>query len=470
MAKIWFIALALIIGAGLWAVPVAAQSSDVFDVGRIQRGGGEASTDLGAGGLKWSTAGFSLNMSTRVQVRFTYQDEKANGSDGTNGRDFANFSIRRAKTTFSGHIYDQQYQYELRLNWAGGPIIEQAFMTYAWQADGSVNVSAGQHKLPWSWEEFTSSGNQQFVERSAANAVFNQNYAKGVWLSGKFGGAEPMLKYWVGVYNGVLRANNDFRNADQGASPDSFSNLVDNEMMFNMRLETHPMGEVANRMNDMRSAAAAEKMLLAAGVGVNWFQSGFNDAVLRPDTVGTPTASGRARTWQDTWAITGDVHFRMAGFSADLAVFWRHTEFHNRGATRFNPTTPARNGISDLTDAGMTFEAAYFIEPERFNVGVRYSVVDADEYWLGGSNQIFAVRPDTTEVGVSANYFVHGDGLKLTLDILYVNQQLAVPGTAAGSLTGIYNAPPSRGEFGGTTESSDNNALWIIRLQLQWIF
>jgi hypothetical protein len=89
MAKLWSLALALMIGAGLWAAPAMAQSSDVDDVGKIERGGAEepATTTLGEKGLVFSNAAFEVRMTTRVQFRLTYQNEVANGNNGTNGRD-----------------------------------------------------------------------------------------------------------------------------------------------------------------------------------------------------------------------------------------------------------------------------------------------------------------------------------------------------------------------------------------------
>src|SRR5690606_38242033 len=137
---------------------------------------------------------------------------------------------------------------------------------------------------------------------------------------------------WAGVYNGVLKGAADFRNADQPIRGDTFADsLVDAEMMVNLRLETHPMGEVKG-MNDQRAEDKRDQILFAFGMGLNWFQSGFNNTNLRPDTAGGTTGSGRFRTNQDTIAMTIDGHFRWMGLSVDAAFFYRKTEFHNRGS------------------------------------------------------------------------------------------------------------------------------------------
>ena len=475
MSKFLSMALMLFVGIGLLSAPAMAQDANADDVGTISRGGGEGTdSKLGSKGLEFKTDGFSLRLTTRVQVRLTYQNETANGSDGQNGRDFVNFRIRRAKSTFSGHIFEKEFQYGMTLSWTGGNIIEEAF--FRWTAHQYANITVGQRKLQWSWEEKISSGSQQFVDRGYVNEVFNQDFAKGITIDGKIGDDVPWLKYWVGVYNGVLKGSADFRNADQAIRGDTFSDsLVDAEMMVNMRLETHPLGEVKG-MNDQRGEDDRDQILFAVGMGLNWFLSGFNNSNLRPDTATGGTGSGRFRTNQDTVAMTLDAHFRWMGLSVDAAFYYRKTEFHNRGSNSYRPQ--GRQGIGDLTDMAFTFDVSYFIIAKKFNVGMRYNMLNADDFWMNGSSsRSFAVWPDTTEIGLSANYYIHGENLKLTFDVLYVSQQLALNANADGAggtqaLLGVYNSPPGRRlSSGGVAESSaDYNDLWIVRLQLQWIF
>ncbi|MBX3460191.1 MAG: hypothetical protein KF696_09575 [Planctomycetes bacterium] len=480
MAKYWAVVLALMVGASTLAAPAMAQDSDADDIGVIERSGGEGpETKLGKSGLQIKTDGFSLAISTRIQFRLTYQTEVANGPDGTNGRTFINFRVRRAKTNFKGYIFDKDFQYNLTLTWAGGAnIIEEA--SFRWAIMQYINITAGQTKLQFNWEEAVSSGAQQFVERGYNNEVFNQDFAKGITLDGTVGEDVSWLKYWIGIYNGVLKANTDFRNADQALPTESFGALVDGEMMINLRLETHPLGEVKRGMNDMRSKEEMDKILFAIGLGFNWFISGFSAGDLRGDTASGATASTRSRTWQDTMHVALDGHFRFYGLSVDIEFHMRHTEFHNRGRNKFNPQRDepgTRTATGNLTDYGFSFLVAYFILPQQLNVGIRWDHVDSDEVWAKGSNssktRFLAVRPDANELGLSVNYFIHGDNLKLTFDILMVSQQLAF--AAQGStLLGIYNTPPQRHAFSSQpfhlNRGADYNDLWIIRLQLQWIF
>jgi hypothetical protein len=256
-------------------------------------------------------------------------------------------------------------------------------------------------------------------------------------------------------------------------------------MMINLRLETHPMGEVKKTMYDGRGEDERDQILFAIGLGVNWFMSGYDvgdgSEAVRGDTVqptpgSQPTASGRERASQDTWAITLDGHFRWMGLSVDVAFFWRHTEFHNRGLNDFDPTSQI--SVGNLNDMAFTFEVAYMIIPDMFNVGIRYNMLNAEDFWqsggvggFAGNPRAFGIRPDAQEIGISANWFIHGDNLKLTFDFLWVGQQVPSSGNGVG-LLGVYNTPPDRFLGSGTVGSSesDHNDLWIVRLQLQWIF
>ncbi|MEZ5992117.1 MAG: porin [Planctomycetota bacterium] len=479
MSKFLSLALLLVAGMGLFAAPAMAQADSADDLGSISRSGGEgtADTTLGKKGLVFTTDGFSLRVTTRVQFRLTYQNEVGHGANGQNGRDFINFRIRRAKTAFSGHIFQKEFQYKLTLTWAGGgdDIVEEAWFRWAFMQ--YLNISAGQAKLKWNWEEITSSGSQQFVDRSYVNEVFNQDFAKGITIDGKVGEDVSWLKYWVGIYNGRLKQNDDFRNADAARIGDTFADgVVDGDMMLNLRLETHPLGDIKASLNDGRGEDEFDQVLFAVGLAVNYFIAGFNNANIRPDTVATATGSGRNRTSSDTWAITIDGHFRWHGLSADVAFFWRHTEFHNRGANRYSPTNPTHNGIANNTDMGFTIDVSYFIIAKELNVGVRFGRLEADEHWqLGGTTRNAALRPDATEIGISVNYYLHGDNLKLTFDVLYVSEQLAFGLNTDGAggvegLDGVYTSPPQRSVGSAIAENADYADTWIVRLQLQWIF
>lgn len=432
-----------------------------------------AQSEIRPTGVRFWSEHFELNTEVLAQFRLTVQDERGNGPNGTDGRDFANFRVPRCKLSFFGHFFNEQFQYRLQLNFARDPsrLVEVARLSYA--AGTFLNFNAGQDRVPWDWERRVPGQNLRFAERTYANEVFNQGWGKGVWLNGAFGGEAPLVKYWFGLFNGVMAADNDFRNEDGALTADAFSRFIDAQAMVSGRVETQPLGAMPTGFGDMRDTDEHGSLRVAAGGGICWFSSDFADGQLRGDTTILPTGSGRTRTNQETWAFTADAHARWFGISIDAAVYWRITEFHNRGSNRFTPRNKV--GISDLADWGFSIEAGYFILPGELGVFARFDGVDADEFW--GSDGFFstdgrqrAIRPDTLEAGVGVNYYLRGERLKFSLDVNYVSQQLAFAYDGGNTLLGVYNTPPARRGFPGSAPpNADYNVLWIVRLQIQWI-
>lgn len=433
-------------------------------------------TTLETAGLRFDTDGFSLRLQNHVQFRLTVQEELASsGEGGTNGRDFINFRVARAKADFSGYIFEKVFQYRLRLCWArpAEELVEIAHLR--WAFDQYLNLNGGQAPVGWNWEEQVDSLRLNFQERSYANEVFNQDYGKGVWIDGQFGDDVPWIKYWFGVYNGVLAANDDFRNKDGALTADSFSNFIDNELMYNTRAETHPLGLIELGVGDRRPEEEHEKLLFAFGLGANLITGFVDNADLRNDSGATATGSGRSRVSHETYAFTLDGHFRWYGIGVDAAFYWRHTDFHNRGINSHD--NGSRQGIGDLEDMGWSFEVSYYLHIIDLNVALRVSGVDADEFWGADAGlrqtdlQQRAIRPDAMEYGLSASYMPWGDRLKFGLDILYIDQQLAYSYKDSLYLSGVYNAPRTRsGLLGQSPPNADHEVLWIVSLQVQWIF
>lgn len=465
---------------------IAQLRAEVDALRQVKAQGGEESpelkTTLKSNFFSWSTedGNFSLIMNNWIQFRLTYNDERAQDAEGpsdpnsaiaSNGRDFWNFRVTRANTMFRGNLFSKEWKYFVNLNWTsnGDNIVWEAYLT--WAKYKEFNVSAGQTEIPFSYEFLQAYAKLQFVDASVANETFNQGWGKGLWLSGAIGDDQrTWLKYVVGIFNGALRGNNDFRNQDRAINSDTFSNTVDADLMPALRLETHPLGNVADDMVDMRSEDAFNKVLFSVGFGLNWLISRFNNAALRPGAI-TGAGSGRFATGQDTIAITLDGHFRWHGLSVNLAWYHRHTEFHNFGPLEGNGVTQGRAFPGDLTDNAVTFEVGYFILPKKLDVGVRWAMIDSDEFWLGGaSTKRNALRPDSMEMGLVVGYYLLGHNLKFQADFTYVAYQLAV---AAGTVP--TNAPanqgmPSRSVGSIANDESDYWNIWQFRLQIQWMF
>jgi phosphate-selective porin OprO/OprP len=162
----------------------------------------------------------TVQISNRVQGLFTQVDPPAGDSVGS-------FRIRRMKTTIEGSAYEGIWKFKLQANWTGGdvvsnvsqsgttvsqarfrgPILEDAVVF--WAKYPMATVFVGQDKAYFGRQELTSSGRQQFADRSIASGRFAASRQIGTGLIGSNAG--KTFEYNAGVYNGngINQAAND---------------------------------------------------------------------------------------------------------------------------------------------------------------------------------------------------------------------------------------------------------------------
>lgn len=140
------------------------------------------------------------------------------------------FRLRRAELHFKGDILPKQIKYEVMIDVAkvletqnvtltdsnGDTVtvkqpasaistLQDFNLTYVTQY---ADISAGQFKIPVSWEGFNSSSKLLFPERAIVSRTFGDKRDMGVKVSKKF----PMWSYTAGLFNGAglnHRDNND---------------------------------------------------------------------------------------------------------------------------------------------------------------------------------------------------------------------------------------------------------------------
>lgn len=151
-----------------------------------------------------------LEMSNRVQVRFTGEDPDDNtkfpGTDSP-GDTRGSFRIRRAKFKLEGWFWKPWLTYEVQTNWPGvtgsntGALLEDAaFDVDLTKGKGLFRVHAGQFKVPFGQQELTSSGSQAFVDRSLMSNEFFRGRDTGAAIWGTFGSNK--FEYRLGLFNG----------------------------------------------------------------------------------------------------------------------------------------------------------------------------------------------------------------------------------------------------------------------------
>lgn len=163
-------------------------------------------------GLRLTFPKFELNWVNRMQIRYTYDDQDSALRQNNKG----SFRIRRFRSKWDGWIYTKDLTYELQVDWVGAGItdttvgfqagnVQDANLQYDFTNGAKAfMLKAGQFKAPFGRQELTSSGNQQFVDRSIASVLFSPARQLGLQVGGQFGNAEvpDMITYAGGVFNG----------------------------------------------------------------------------------------------------------------------------------------------------------------------------------------------------------------------------------------------------------------------------
>ena len=273
-----------------------------------------------------------LEISNRVQVRYTqeFPDDLSPILPGTAnaGDSRGSFRIRRAKFKLEGWFWIPpqvapsprimpKLSYELQLNWAAvasnvgaqpanvGAILEDANIAWDPQGTGKFRIVAGQYKVPFGRQQLTSSGNQQFVDRSLVSDEYERGRDIGVSVQGAVWSNK--IEYRAGMFNGngLTRPTND-----------------NDKFQYNARLMWQPNGNqvLAQRAwvsGALYSEADFESTTVPLyAVGLNYEHNDFHRT-----TTGNDLKSN----------IVGfDGVFKFKGFSATGEYFWRERDAGDR--------------------------------------------------------------------------------------------------------------------------------------------
>jgi phosphate-selective porin OprO and OprP len=293
-----------------------------------------------------------LKISNRVQVRYTETDPEVGDGVGS-------FRIRRAKTKFEGWIYSKNLTYELQLNWPDtSNALEDALINYDFtKGKKKFQLKAGQFKVPFGRQELTSSGSQQFVDRSNVSTTFARGRDIGIQAHGL--AANGKLDWRFGVFNGGGRN----RTANDN-----------DEFQVNGRVSFEPFGEVKYSEGDFDSS---DRPLF--GIAAQ-FESN--------DRHGATTADDN-----DQEIVGGDLTFKYKGFS----IFLDYYDASNN-----------QEIAADFDSEGLNFQVGYFVIKQKLELALRYAVLDPTS---------LRDNDDRKETGLAFGYFWNKHNHKLQADI-----------------------------------------------------
>jgi len=286
---------------------------------------------------------FSLTLGGRVQFRFTRPDlEAAAEEEDAEG----SFTVPRARLTLGGHVYspDVKYfiQYDLRgLNTVTGvtatdtdasgdidsvstsrrrtPSLRDFWVELAKYHQAQLRV--GQFKVPFGNQELTSSGSQQFVDRSIASGAFAPARDQGTMVFGTFAGRK--FGYMASVTNG---------NGENNAANDN------EEFRYAVRVNFDPNGEYR-----LEEGAGDHPEKFNWTIGGAWTQSADDNA-------------------GDFDTMRTNLFFGMKYKPVSVLFEW------------YDETAESAGG--DVDADGYVAQAGLFVIPKKLEVAVRRSKVD----------------------------------------------------------------------------------------------
>jgi phosphate-selective porin len=296
-------------------------------------------------GFYIKTEKFSLTLGGRVQFRFTQIDLDGADEDADS---VGSFTIPRARLTLGGHFYKPTILYFLQYDLRGESVVtsvsaddddasgglEEGEVSAVRKREpdlrdfwleftkyNAAQLRVGQFKVPFGNQELTSSGAQQFVDRSVASEEFAPSRDQGLMLFGRSRGKK--FGYMAGVFNGNGR--------NQSGN--------DNEAYrYAARVNFDPHGEYK-----------LEESAVDAPERVNW-------------TIGAAWTQSADDAAGEIDAATGNLFFGLKYRPVSVTAEW------------FSRTVDDPAG--DVDSDGYIVQAGLFVVPKKMEVAIRRSEVD----------------------------------------------------------------------------------------------
>ena len=306
----------------------------------------------------------ALIISNRVQVRFT-NDQPSDPADPNSTGSKGSFRIRRAKTKFEGWIYNKFLTYDVQLNWADtASSLEDAAINYdVTKGLKALQIKGGQFKVPFGRQELTSSGSQQFVDRSIISEQFEKGRDIGVQIWGQTPGGA--IEWRTGIFNGAGR-NKTTNDNDR--------------YQFDTRVTWNIMGDVKYSESDFEST---DKPLLAVAVQ---YEANNQQGATTGDDI-------------DRDVFGGDVVLKFRGLSVFAEYFRRVSE----------PEMAV-----DFDSDGYNVQVGYFLYRRYLEIALRWAALDPSDQTLASGVPL--ANDHVHERGITVNWFMNKHPLKLQAD------------------------------------------------------
>jgi phosphate-selective porin OprO and OprP len=297
---------------------------------------------------------FGMNIRFRMQNRIGMTFEE--------GWDDSEFeaTVKRCRLRFDGFIRDTKLTYYMQLSFSRGDqdwdnshvpnVIRDAMVYYKFHPHFYIGM--GQGKLPGNRQRVTSSGSQQFTDRSVVNATFNIDRDFGIFA----------------YYNNTIGKN--FTWVAKGAvSTGDGRNILktDNGLAYTGRLEILPFGNFTHKGDYFEGDIEREsspKLSIAGSYSLN------QNAVRTAGQRGTDLYEAR-----DIETIFADLMLKYNGWCLTGEYAQRNSD---------NPVTFNTEGDYALIQTGKGYNTQLsYLFKNNYELAGRYSMIDPSEQMNG---------------------------------------------------------------------------------------
>ncbi|MDX9941752.1 MAG: porin [Bacteroidales bacterium] len=332
---------------------------------------------------------FGLNLRFRIQNRIGMNTVSA--SDFSPDQFEAN--VRRLRLRFDGYLGSSKLTYYLQLSFSRGDqdwdntgfpsLVRDAMVFYNFNK--KFYMGMGQGKLPGNRQRVTSSGQQQFVDRSLVNAIFN--------IDRDFG----LMAYYhnhLGVFHYNLKgavSTGEGRNIQR----------TDKGLAYTLRLELLPLGDFVNDGDFSEGDLEREvSPKLSLGAAYSFNNKAVKSSGQRGSTLTTPT---------DISSLFFDLIAKYQGWALSSEYANRSVNL-NHGLWSQEPTPHI------FTGNGINTQLSY-VFPSYWEVAGRYTRVNPHEELQG-----IEAQTDIYTLGLTKYLRKHRN--KFQLNLSYQKDQL----------------------------------------------
>jgi len=318
------------------------------------------------------------------------------------------FLVKRMTLEVKAQLTDMGYmQIEPEFGGATGwNKLNDAFVGIKPMSD--LNVYVGQKKVPFSWEELTSSKAYSFIESGYASQI---GIGRQVGAEVEYFGADKLFAVNAGVYNGFLdtgavgylqtKKQRLYTNANVSGNDNGGGNMLAG------RVELHPFGYLAKGYENF---AGETKLAL----GLSYYTSDDkSDTAVTSTSTTTYTVSGASATastattkamWVKGSDATGfDFDYRTGGLELSGEYALRTLKYAYNAANGSLATATE----DSVTQTAMQIGASYLIT-EKLALAARYDSFDyGDDTKMTNGGVVKAKTDTATTVGLSYYFKKH---------------------------------------------------------------